>query len=53
MAAPHSIEPAELLEQQLQGASPDVLRQMITTFANAMMSAQACLLYTSPSPRDS
>ena len=41
MAAPHSIEPAELLEQQLQGASPDLLRQMIASFANAMMSAQA------------
>ncbi|WP_226352117.1 IS256 family transposase [Pseudonocardia sp. ICBG601] len=41
MAAPHSIEPAELLEQQLQGASPDVLRQMIASLANAMMSAQA------------
>ena len=41
MAAPHHIEPAELLEQQLQGASPDLLRQMIASFANAMMSAQA------------
>ncbi|MHA6627713.1 IS256 family transposase [Pseudonocardia sichuanensis] len=41
MAAPHSIEPAELLEKQLQGASPDVLRQMIASLANAMMSAQA------------
>jgi putative transposase len=41
MAAPHSIEPAELLEQHLQGASPDLLRQMIASLANAMMSAEA------------
>ena len=41
MAAPHHIEVTELLEQQLQGASPDLLRQMIASFANAMMSAQA------------
>jgi transposase-like protein len=41
MAAPHDIEVTELLEQQLRGASPDLLRQMIASFANAMMSAQA------------
>ena len=41
MAAPHSLDPAQLLEQHLQGASPDLLREMIATFANAMMSAQA------------
>ncbi|TQM37034.1 IS256 family transposase [Pseudonocardia cypriaca] len=41
MAAPHHIEVTELLEQQLQGASPDLLRQMIASLANAMMSAQA------------
>jgi transposase-like protein len=42
MASPHSIEAAQLLEQHLQGASPDLLRQMIGSLANAMMSAQAC-----------
>jgi transposase-like protein len=41
MAAPHSVDPAQSLEQHLQGASPDLLREMIGTFANAMMSAQA------------
>ena len=41
MAAPHSVDPAAMLEQHLQGASPDVLREMIATLANAMMSAQA------------
>jgi putative transposase len=41
MAAPHHIEVSELPEQHLQGASPDLLRQMIASLANAMMSAQA------------
>jgi transposase-like protein len=41
MAAPHNVDPAALLEQHLQGASPDLVREMIATFANAMMSAQA------------
>jgi hypothetical protein len=41
MAAPHDIEVTELLKQHLHGASPDLLRQMIASFANAMMSAQA------------
>ena len=41
MAAPHSVDPAALLEQHLADASPDLLREMIATFANAMMSAQA------------
>jgi transposase-like protein len=41
MAAPHDIDVAELLEQHLQGASPDALRRMVASLANAMMSAQA------------
>jgi putative transposase len=41
MAAPHDIEVTELLEQHLAGASPDLLREMIASLANAMMSAQA------------
>ena len=40
MAAPHSVDPAQLVEQ-LASASPDVLREMVTTMANALMSAQA------------
>ena len=44
MAAPHSVDPAALLEQHLQGASPDLVREMIATLANAMMSAQADLV---------
>ncbi len=41
MAASHSVDPAELFEQHLASASPDLLRQMIASMANAMMSAQA------------
>ena len=41
MAAPHSVDLAQLLEQHLASASPDLVREMIGTFANAMMSAQA------------
>lgn len=41
MTAPHSVDPAQLLEQHLADASPDLLREMIASFANAMMSAQA------------
>jgi putative transposase len=41
MAAPHSVDPAGWLEQQLATASPDLLREMVASFANALMSAQA------------
>jgi putative transposase len=41
MAAPHSVDPAQLLQEHLASASPDLLRDMIASFANAMMSAQA------------
>src|SRR6201990_892862 len=40
MAAPHSVDPARLAEQ-LASAAPDVLREMVTAMANALMSAQA------------
>jgi putative transposase len=41
MAAPSSIDPARFLEEHLAQASPDLLRQMLTTFVNALMSAEA------------
>ena len=41
MAAPDSVDPVQLLEQQLAAASPDLLQQMVVSLANAMMSAQA------------
>ena len=36
-----SIDPARLLEEQLSQASPDLLRELLTTFVNALMSAEA------------
>ena len=41
MAAAHSVDPVQLLEQHLAAASPDLLQKMVASLANAMMSAQA------------
>ncbi|MGP5219307.1 IS256 family transposase [Arthrobacter rhombi] len=41
MTAPHIIDPARFLSEQLEQASPDLMRQMLTTFINALMSAEA------------
>ena len=41
MTAPSSIDPARFLSEQLAQASPDLLRQMLTTFVNTLMSAEA------------
>ncbi|WP_432901513.1 IS256 family transposase [Micromonospora matsumotoense] len=41
MAASESVNPVELLREQIEGASPDVLQAMIRTFAQAVMSAEA------------
>ena len=41
MTAPSSIDPARFLHEQLESASPDLLRQMLATFINALMSAEA------------
>ena len=38
MTAPSSIDPARFLHEQLAAASPDLLRSMLTTFINALMS---------------
>src|SRR5699024_4413828 len=38
---PYDIDPARFLEDHLAQASPDLLRQMLTTFINALMSADA------------
>src|SRR3954451_16021087 len=40
MTAPSSIDPVRFLEEQLAQASPDLLRQMLTTFINTLMSAE-------------
>src|SRR3954467_1281149 len=39
--APSSIDPAHFLSEQLAQASPDLLRQMLTTLINTLMSAEA------------
>jgi putative transposase len=41
MAAPDSVDPAGWLDDHLAGSSPDLLRNMVKTFAEAMMSAEA------------
>ena len=41
MTAPHFIDPARFLSEQLEQASPDLMRQMLTTFINALMSTEA------------
>jgi putative transposase len=41
MVAKPSIDPARLLEGQLESASPDLLRSMLSTFIQALMSTEA------------
>jgi len=41
MTAPKSVDPAGFLREQLETASPDLLRAMVKTFADALMSAKA------------
>ena len=41
MTAPSSIDPARFLHEQLACASPDLLRSLLTTFINTLMSAEA------------
>jgi hypothetical protein len=41
MTAPEGVDPAGWLDDQLASASPDLLRNMVETFADAVMSADA------------
>ena len=41
MTAPHDIDPQAFLSDLLTQASPDLMRQMLTTFINALLSAEA------------
>jgi transposase-like protein len=41
MTAAPSIDPARFLTEQLEQASPDLMRDLLTTFVNALLSAQA------------
>ena len=48
MTAPKSVDPAGFLREQLASASPDLLRAMVTTFADALMSAEADAICGAP-----
>ena len=37
MAVGHSVDPVQLLKKHLASASPDLLREMVAAFANAML----------------
>jgi hypothetical protein len=41
MTAGPSIDPARMLEEQLAQASPDLLRELLQTFINTLLSAEA------------
>jgi transposase-like protein len=41
MTALESVDPAGVLREQIESASPDLLRAMVKTFAEALMSAEA------------
>jgi putative transposase len=41
MTAPHSLNPAALLQKGLADASPDLLRHLLATVVNALLSAEA------------
>ena len=41
MTAVPSIDPARFLHEELAQASPDLMRELLTTFVNALLSAQA------------
>ncbi len=41
MTAVPSIDPARFLQEELAQASPDLMRELLTTFVNAILSAQA------------
>jgi len=41
MTAPNSMDVAAVLRQQVAEGHPDVLRTMVTAFANALISADA------------
>ena len=41
MTAPHILNPARLLDQALSDASPDLMRHLLSTVINALLSAEA------------
>ena len=41
MTAPHIVDPARLLGEALADSSPDLMRQLLQTMINALLSADA------------
>src|SRR4051812_34240157 len=41
MTAPHIVDPARVLGEALSGASPDLMRHLLATVINALLSAEA------------
>jgi hypothetical protein len=41
MTAPKSVDPVGFLREQIESGSPDLLREMVKSFAGALMSAEA------------
>ena len=41
MTAPHIVDPARLLDQAVSDASPDLIRNLLGTVINALLSAEA------------
>jgi putative transposase len=54
MTAPHIVDPARLLDQAVSDASPDLMRHLLSTVINALLSAEADAVcgaeYGRPSP---
>lgn len=54
MTAPHILDPARLLDQALSDSSPDLMRHLLSTVINALLSAEADAVcgaeYGQPSP---
>jgi len=48
MTVPKSVDPAGFLREQLESASPDLLRDMVQIFADALMSAEADAICGAP-----
>ena len=54
MTAPHIVDPARLLDQAVGDASPDLMRPLLSTVINVVLSAEADAVcgaeYGTPSP---
>jgi len=54
MSTPHTVDPPRLLDQAVGDASPDLMRQLLSTVINALLSAEADAVcgaeYGMPSP---